>query len=140
MAQIPSGFTFNDDITEDASERFPPPALGSTSINWNDAGSVYDAIQQVSEQFKHELHDMTAPILSSTLMNQHPDWVPVINGCESNEELMEAWPDVKTVHDAQIQANKTGRPVRVHLKDADVDAIISVQPIKEEDFHAERAA
>ena len=45
MAQIPSGFTFNDDITEDASERFPPPALGSTSINWNDAGSVYDAIQ-----------------------------------------------------------------------------------------------
>ncbi|MDF4081203.1 hypothetical protein PCS70_06690 [Bifidobacterium longum] len=172
MAQIPSGFTFNDDITEDASERFPPPALGSTSINWNDAGSVYDAIQQVSEQFKqafadlidqsakgtdnsvesrlfftiaaysamNELHDMTAPILSSTLMNQHPDWVPVINGCESKEELMEAWPDVKTVHDAQIQANKTGRPVRVHLKDADVDAIISVQPIKEEDFHAERAA
>ena len=28
----------------------------------------------------NELHDMTAPILSSTLMNQHPDWVPVING------------------------------------------------------------
>lgn len=172
MAQIPSGFTFNDDITEDASERFPPPALGSTSINWNDASSVYDAIQQVSEQFKqafadlidqsakgtdnsvesrlfftiaaysamNELHDMTVPIFSSTLMNQHPDWVPVINGCESNEELMETWPDVKTVHDAQIQANKTGRPVQVHLKDADVDAIISVQPIKEEDFHAERAA
>ena len=108
MAQIPSGFTFNDDITEDASERFPPPALGSTSINWNDVGSVYDAIQKVSEQFKqafadlidqsakgtdnsvesrlfftiaaysamNDLHDMTVPIFSSTLMNQHPDWVP----------------------------------------------------------------
>lgn len=58
MAQIPSGFTFNDDITEDASERFPPPALGSTSINWNDAGSVYDAIQQVSEQFKQAFADL----------------------------------------------------------------------------------
>ena len=58
MAQIPSGFTFNDDITEDASERFPPPALGSTSINWNDAGSVYDAIQKVSEQFKQAFADL----------------------------------------------------------------------------------
>ena len=117
MAQIPSGFTFNDDITEDASERFPPPALGSTSINWNDAGSVYDAIQKVSEQFKQAFAD---------LIDQSA------KGTDNS--------DVKTVHDAQIQANKTGRPVRVHLKDADVDAIISVQPIKEEDFHAERAA
>ena len=58
MAQIPSGFTFNDDITEDASERFPPPALGSTSINWNDASSVYDAIQKVSEQFKQAFADL----------------------------------------------------------------------------------
>lgn len=172
MAQIPSGFTFNDDITEDASEKFPPPSLDSTGINWNDAGSVYYAIQQVRERFKqafadlidqsakgtdgsvesrliytiaaysamNDLHDMTVPIFSSTLMNQHPDWVPVINGCESNEELMETWPDVKTIHDAQIQANKTGKPVQVHLEDADVDAIISNQPVQEEDFHAEQAA
>ena len=87
----------------------------------------------------NDLHDMTVPIFSSTLMNQHPDWVPVINGCESNKELMEAWPDVKTVHDAQIQANKPDDRYE-SIEGRDVDAIISVQPIKEEDFHAERAA
>lgn len=28
MAQIPSGFTFNDDITEDASEKIPAARIG----------------------------------------------------------------------------------------------------------------
>lgn len=72
MAQIPSGFTFNDDITEDASERFPPPALGSTSINWNDASSVYDAIQRsANSSNKRSPTSSTSPQKALTIAWNH---------------------------------------------------------------------